>query len=577
MRPMPSQAPHVPELPHEAATLYPEGDGFFARRAKGRRAKLLGGIAEVLRRALAPGETVRYAARGVRYFAVEFALGGMASQHHNMVALVLTDRRLLLVQIDGRMRAKDLKHEVPLAAIRGARRSLLGGWRVALADGTKLAFLSVGRTDRTRLEKLLPASSGPKAAQPSLVHLCPACLRAVPGPVGATLACPQPDCRIPFRDPRRAARLSALVPGLGDLYLRHHLFGSLELLGSMLMLGIGGAFAVDALARPDEATLVPAAILVALTIALPRLVDWRLTLHMGRKGLVPLALAPAPGAQARNLPSFPRWSPLLFAAGVALAGGLAFGMTQDLGDDASVRAAARLAADGRFDDALARFDALGREGRLNDERRVRFALALLEAGDALGADEVRASFGEAKVDAALADRWNAALAREQAALTDYREGVQGLVRGDAAAAGRLDGALAYLRGVKRPHFPATRGEVAAHLAMGLLAEPLRPEDVEAAPRWLDALGDAPPAEAAIVRAAYHSARGARGAARDALANVDLAAQPLGFRLLALEARARIARDGGELAEVRRAAEALAGEGLDEDEADRLEALVSASR
>ncbi len=34
------------ELPLEKATLYPEDDGFFGRRAKARRAKLLAGIEE---------------------------------------------------------------------------------------------------------------------------------------------------------------------------------------------------------------------------------------------------------------------------------------------------------------------------------------------------------------------------------------------------------------------------------------------------------------------------------------------------------------------------------------------------
>ena len=122
------------ELPLEKATLYPEDDSFFGRRAKARRAKLLAGVEEALRRALAPGETIRYAARGVRYHLVEHLFGGAAvAQYHNMTALVLTDRRLLLLQLGRRGKIGDIKNEVPLDAIEGAKSAAIFGWRVLLA------------------------------------------------------------------------------------------------------------------------------------------------------------------------------------------------------------------------------------------------------------------------------------------------------------------------------------------------------------------------------------------------------------------------------------------------------------
>jgi hypothetical protein len=568
-------------VPLDAATLYPERDGFFARRAKARRAKLLAGVADVLGRALAPGETVRYLARGVRYWLREHLFGGAAvAYYHNQVALVVTDRRLLLVQLGARGRAGDLKHEVALAAIRGAGRSFLSGWRVRLADGTKLAFTRVPAADRKRLEALFPRATGPEAprtSEASLVPLCPACLRPVPGPVGATLTCPQEGCRIPFRDPRKAARLSAVVPGLGDLYLRHHVFGALEFLGSMAMLAVGIAHALQAYVDGEAASLVTAAVALAFFIGLPRLVDYRLTLHMGRKGLVPLALAPAPGAQARNLPSYPRWAPLLFIAGIALTGIFAVAMSQDLRDDVVARQAGRLAAEGRLDDAHARWAEVVRRGGVTEARRVRFALALLEAGDAEGADALRAEFEGKGIDAALADRWNAALRREQAALSDYQEGLQALVAGDEAAWTRLDRALGYFEGVKRPHLPRSRGELRAHLAMGALAEPLRTVDLENAVRWLEGLEGAPAAERAAVEAAYASARGERARAAGALERLAGTPLPPSFQLLVLEARARLAEGEAARAAVRSAAEAFPPDGLDEEEQRRRQALVEAGR
>jgi len=569
-------------LPFEAGTLYPDGEGFLARRAKARRAKLLAGVADVLRRALAPGETVRYAARGVRYSLFEHLFGGAAvAQYHNMTALVLTDRRLLLVQLDRRGRPADIKNEVPLAAVRGAGRAALVLFRLRLADGSKLSFASVRDADRKRLQALLPATAdgAPPVAERSLVPLCPACLRPVPGEVGATLTCPQPDCRVPFRDPRRAARLSTVVPGLGDLYLRHHFFGALEFLGSMAMLAFALAAALQAAAAPEPTGLAGAGFLLLVLVALPRVVDRRLTLHMGRKGLVPLALSPAPGAQARNLPSYPRWSPLLFVLGVGGAAALVVGMSRDLPHAAALHEARGLAAAGRLDDAHARWDALVRAGGADEARRVSFALALLEAGDLEGADAVRATFEGTAIDADLVKRWNAALEREQAALSDYREGVQALFRrgDDPEAWGRVDRALAYFGGVARPHLPRSRGELNAHLAEGTLREPLAREDLDRARAWLDGAEGAPEAEVAALRAAEASARGDRPATLAALATLDDGALPVPFRLLALEARARVADGEGARAEVARAASAFPRESLDEDDAARLDAVAGTGR
>jgi hypothetical protein len=570
--------PAAADLPLDPATFHPDGDGFLGRRARATREKLLAGLADVLRRALGPGETVRYLARGIRYHVLEHVFGGAAvAQYHNMTALVLTDRRLLLLQIDRRGKAADIKNELPLAAVRGARTGMMG-LRIELADGTKLRFVSVRRADAKRLAALLPSAAGPKSSEPSLVPLCPACLRPVPGPVGATLACPQQDCRIPFRDPRKAARLSTLVPGLGDLYLRHHFFGSMEFLGSMVMLGLGVAAVLQAAADGETSSFVTGAGIVLLLVALPRVIDRRLTLHMGRKGLVPLALAPAPGALAQNLPSYPRWSPLLFAAGVAAAGAVVVLSAGALRQDAAVREIKALATQGRLDEALARWEAIEREGDgVSEERRVKVALALLEAGDLEGAGALEERFQGTRIDADVANRWNEASAREQAALAAYREGVQALVDGDASAWERLDPALAYFRGVVRPHLPRSRGELQAHLAEGVLREPLAVGDVERARRWVEGVGDAPKAEVAAVMAAYHSASARPAEARTALAGLDGVELPRAFQLLALEARARLATTDAERAAVRGAAEPLAGSDLDDDEAERLDAILERAK
>jgi hypothetical protein len=566
----------------DAAILYPEDDGFFGKRAKKARAKLLAGIDEPLRKALVPGEPVRYVTRGCRYWAAEYIFSGQAARAHNLVALVVTDRRLLLVQLDTRGKAGDMKNQIPLAEIRRVAGTLLSGWRLELADGTKEAFVYVPKKDRKRLEPLLvPVTGGaPTRAAPvgpgqaSLQHLCPGCLQPVPGKVGATLTCPNPTCRIPFRDPLKAAKLSGFVPGLGDLYLRHFLFGSLEFLGSMVMLGLGLIFVLDAAASGSPASMGLAALMLALFIVIPRVVDYFVTLHMGRKGLVPLALAPAPGAQARNLPSFPRWSPLLFVAGIALTAIIGVAMGEELRNDAAGRAAAKLAAEGKLDEARARWDALVKAGGGSNERKVRYALALLEAGDLAGMDEVRATFDDgAQVEKSLAERWNAALAKEQAVLDDYNEGVQALAEGEEEGLEPLDRALAYFAKVKRPHLPSTRAEVYAHLAADLMAPPFAPEDLETASAWVAKADGAPAAELAAVRSAHAAASGDRDAVVAALSKADLGPLEPTFQLLALEARLRVAGSDAERAEVARAAKALQSGALSDEEKGRLRAIL----
>ncbi|HET8539300.1 MAG TPA: hypothetical protein VFL83_05460 [Anaeromyxobacter sp.] len=131
--------------------------------------------------------------------------------------------------------------------------------------------------------------------------------------------------------------------------------------------------------------------------------------------------------------------------------------------------------------------------------------------------------------------------------------------------------------MKRPHLPASRPEVDAHLAMDLLAEPLEPGALAAAAPLVESMAGAPAAEAAIVRAAYDSARGEQASARAALASADPAAAPPGFRLLALEARARLAQDAAAREEVRTAARALPRDALGEQDAARLDALLAPER
>jgi hypothetical protein len=573
------------DLPVDAETVFPETRGFFVRRANARRAKLLLRNADTLRRALHPSERIRYAALGMRYWFWELYFAGWAAYVHNQCLLVVTDRRLLMLQLTTRGNPGDLKNQLRLEQIRGTQPkaflSFANPFTMLTADGGKVKLTRIPKRDRARLASLLP--SGATAPRPpqaqSIEHLCPSCLKVVPGPVGTTLTCPEPACRIPFRDPEKAARLSAWIPGLGDLYLRHHLFGAGEFLGSTLMLGLALMLLVAAVAGGEPAGWLAAGIAVPLLVGIPRLIDYRLTLHMARKGLVPLALAPAPGAAARNLPSYPRWSPLLFAAGVAIAIAVPVLFTAELREDGRFHDAtvAQVEA-GRFDEGLAAYDALKAEGLVTEERRAELLRALFRAGDLEGADRIRSELEGSPVSEELVTHLNAQIEQEQAAFAGHQQGLEALLAGeDVAAWAKLDPALEYFRTIRRPHLPGTRAEARMHLAGELLVPPVDADTAALALRMAEEAGaEAPPAEAAAVRAALRSFGGDAAGVAAALAKAPDADLPVSFRILALEARARVAREAAERKAVAEGARALPAS-LSEEESLRVEALTGETR
>lgn len=256
----------------EVETVFRETEGWFARRANERREKLLHALAPLLATTLEPEEAVRYATRGFLYSAAEYLLSGhLAAMHSNQVALVLTTRRLLWLEVDGKGRPRGLKNQVRLEKIRHVTARRSGQWTLETVAREKLVFSSIPRPDRKALAALVPGSpTAPREEGKCVEHLCPACARVVPGPVGTAEHCPNPACRIPFRSPKRAAWLSAHVPGVGDIYLRHVAFGALELVGSIAVLCVALFAAAEAFANPGTERLAVAALLAAFLVVLPR-------------------------------------------------------------------------------------------------------------------------------------------------------------------------------------------------------------------------------------------------------------------------------------------------------------------
>jgi hypothetical protein len=550
-------------LPLEAESVFRETDGYLVRRANEARVKLLQSLAPLLAKALEPAETIRYAACGTRYSAAELFLSGhLAARSANRTALVLTDRRLLLLQVDAGGRPKDLKNQLRLERVRRASASWLGSLTLQTVSREKLVFNSVPRADRNALISLLPGfPTAPRVGGTSVEHLCPACLRVVPGPVGSAERCPEPACRIPFRSPRRAAWLSALVPGVGDIYLRHFLFGSLEFVGSIAVLCFALFAIVAAAATRDSEVLLVAAVLGVLFILLPRLFDFFLTLHMGRKGIVPLSLTPAPAGVADGapigpsrgpaLPAFPAWSWVLFAAGAVAVGATAWLSLAEARATARVLEACRLAETGRIAEATKLYEASAAAKPVAPSDRGRFALALWEGGDLDGGDLLVNDLGP--IDREVAGRLDAFLARYEAAHTDLEDGRVALLDGKTGSAWeQIDRAVAFFATLENAPLPKSRYDAVVELAGGFLGPPLVPDDLAAATRMTDLAATLPGSDARLDVARSRI----RAASGESASGPDTSRLDARWRLLALEARAALRVDPSDVVTLAREAEAV---------------------
>ncbi len=276
--------------PYDYATMFP-ADGFWARRASRQRFALLRKIDESLRAMLRPEERVVFLTRGVLSSFAESYLVGSVIYYVNRRAIVLTTERIILMEIDGRQRPGALRSQVPLRAIERFRRTGLGNTMLKLADGAKYVFAYVRRRDRQALVELTPAAAAratATGASGGLEHLCPRCFKPLAGPL---VRCPH--CGGGLKSQRKAAALSLLFPGLGNIYLGHRGLGAFEMLvGAVIWAGNLGAPGV--LSSPSALL---ATVIVIVTFA--HGLDAAATLHIAKKGYYPAgasppALPPAP-------------------------------------------------------------------------------------------------------------------------------------------------------------------------------------------------------------------------------------------------------------------------------------------
>ena len=271
-----------PDIPYRFDQIF-SAEGFGAKRLEKKRLKLMKAIDERVRSFLAEGETVEFVTWGVEYSFAEQYFMGVWAQIMNRRAVILTNKRILLIQISSRNKVLQLKSQIRYTAISGFAKRSFGYMGLVLRDQKKLFLTGVPRKDRGQLKERIAAhmeAVRTEAPSSGMDFLCPHCGHKV---VGMPERCSK--CAKGFKSGAKAGWLSLIFPGLGDIYLGHKALGVMEILGALF----AWAFFSVSLLFGEEGGVDPVTIGVVVTIVFcfVHLPDAWITRRMGLKGIYP--------------------------------------------------------------------------------------------------------------------------------------------------------------------------------------------------------------------------------------------------------------------------------------------------
>jgi DNA-directed RNA polymerase subunit RPC12/RpoP len=238
----------------------PNKKGAYRHRKNTFKLKVLQAAHHILEKALKDGEKVVRIAKGVAYYPAEIFFGnGFVTMLYNHYAIVCTNQRLLLININSRMnRPMHYIFQVAYENIKKVKHGFL--------SRTLVVYRHKGKRRTFRKSRLAV-----ELAEEPLENLCPACF--LPLKKGL-VACP--ECKTRFKEPKKALLKSLLLPGWGDMYLGHRALGLLELLGSVFVWVIIGSM----LLAGEPGSLIGVVILLMFYNGS----DGLFTYHMAKKG-----------------------------------------------------------------------------------------------------------------------------------------------------------------------------------------------------------------------------------------------------------------------------------------------------
>ena len=258
--------------------------GFGAKRLAKNRLQLIQTIDSDLQAILADGEKVMLVSWGVEYSFVDQFFMGLWAHLINRRAVVFTDRRILMLQINSRRKILDLKVQLRYQAIDKLIKRSFGYIGFTLRNGKKFKLSGIPRKDRKAIREFVAKKiSATRADAPGLgiENLCSKCGHRV---MGYPERCNQ--CAQAFKSARKAGWLSFAFPGLGDLYLGHRWLGCFEIAGALFAWGaIVAPLAWLAFAE-NQSWMIPAAAALGVIVFVHGMDCW-ITRRMGFKGIHP--------------------------------------------------------------------------------------------------------------------------------------------------------------------------------------------------------------------------------------------------------------------------------------------------
>jgi predicted Zn finger-like uncharacterized protein len=215
--------------------LSPGKRGGYRNRKNKFKVKILMAVSEVLVKIIKEGERVMRVGKGTAYYPAELFLGnGWLTMMYNHYAILATNQRILLINVNSRM--KGTTHylfQVLYEDIRRVKRGMLFGSMVLDRIRSKRRVLTqMKRYISKELKAFIAERKEHVKGEPEAVleSICPSCF--VPLEKGLT-ECPY--CEAAFKTPKKATWRSLLLPGLGDFYLGHRALGVAELMGSLMV------------------------------------------------------------------------------------------------------------------------------------------------------------------------------------------------------------------------------------------------------------------------------------------------------------------------------------------------------
>jgi uncharacterized protein (DUF983 family) len=272
---------------YDLEKMFPKLEGIGAKGKVRSKLKLLKKLLPDLQTALMDGETLLYVARGfvVNWWEALVASAAMA-QYMNTTCVVLTDRRILLVNSKTNGKQKHFRNQLFYSEIESVKmkKVLSRTGTLKLKDGSKIHIGGFKGIDCKLMETYIPEqlnslpTEAPSFAK-SLQYLCPKCAEAY---VALRQECE--GCGTIYKNAKKAAIMSLALPGLGDLYLGHRLFGTMELVGSLFEWLILIGF-IRGISAGEAVDMVFFSVWIVFMIS-TNVIDYFVTLEMGKKGLI---------------------------------------------------------------------------------------------------------------------------------------------------------------------------------------------------------------------------------------------------------------------------------------------------